>query len=99
MHSPHRKPAKNSKQIIKQYYYKTISVHQQGPGSSSLTLFYAPSVYQQWLVIKGILSSLPQSLPGVCWDHDHLCTDKKENKIFLIYKEIQMGAVVKSYCI
>jgi hypothetical protein len=26
-----------------------------------------------------------------------LCTDKKEKKIFLIYKEIQMGAVAKSY--
>jgi hypothetical protein len=25
------------------------------------------------------------------------CTDKKENKIFLIFKEIQNGAVVKSY--
>jgi hypothetical protein len=25
------------------------------------------------------------------------CTDKKENKIFLIYKEIQMGSVAKSY--
>jgi hypothetical protein len=24
-------------------------------------------------------------------------TDKKENKIFLMYKEIQMGAVAKSY--
>jgi hypothetical protein len=24
-------------------------------------------------------------------------TDKKENKIFLIYKDIQMGAVAKSY--
>ncbi len=24
-------------------------------------------------------------------------TDKKENKIFLIYKEIQSGAVAKSY--
>jgi hypothetical protein len=24
-------------------------------------------------------------------------TDKKENKIFLIYKEIQMGSVAKSY--
>jgi hypothetical protein len=24
------------------------------------------------------------------------CTDKKENKIFLIYKEIQSGAVAKS---
>ncbi len=25
------------------------------------------------------------------------CPDKKENKIFLIYKEIQKGAVAKSY--
>ncbi len=25
------------------------------------------------------------------------CTDKKENKIFLIYKDIQSGAVAKSY--
>ncbi len=25
------------------------------------------------------------------------CTDKKENNIFLIYKEIQKGAVAKSY--
>jgi hypothetical protein len=25
------------------------------------------------------------------------CTDKKENKIFLIYKEIQKGAVAQSY--
>jgi hypothetical protein len=28
---------------------------------------------------------------GTCY------TDKKENKIFLIYKEIQKGAVAKSY--
>jgi hypothetical protein len=25
------------------------------------------------------------------------CTDKKENKIFLIYKEIHFGAIAKSY--
>jgi hypothetical protein len=25
------------------------------------------------------------------------CTDKKEKKIFLIYKKIQMGVVAKSY--
>ncbi len=25
------------------------------------------------------------------------CTDKKENEIFLIYKEIQMGSVARSY--
>jgi hypothetical protein len=28
---------------------------------------------------------------------DRKCTDKKENHIFLIYKEIQSGAVAKSY--
>jgi hypothetical protein len=28
---------------------------------------------------------------------DALCTDKKENQIFLIYREIQSGAVAKSY--
>jgi hypothetical protein len=28
---------------------------------------------------------------------DLLYTDKKENKIFPIYKEIQIGAVAKSY--
>jgi hypothetical protein len=27
----------------------------------------------------------------------HVCIDKKENQIFLIYKEIQNGAVAKSY--
>ncbi len=26
-----------------------------------------------------------------------LCTDEKEHKIFLIYKEIQIGSVAKSY--
>jgi hypothetical protein len=28
---------------------------------------------------------------------DYYCTDKKENQTFLIYKEIQSGAVAKSY--
>ncbi len=30
-------------------------------------------------------------------DNSILYTDKKENRIFLIYKEIQSGAVAKSY--
>jgi hypothetical protein len=30
------------------------------------------------------------------WMRIH-CTDKKENQIFLMYKEIQSGAVAKSY--
>ncbi len=39
-----------------------------------------------------------------CWNHVHwtpaqlsACTDKNEKKIFLIYREIQSGAVAKSY--
>jgi hypothetical protein len=28
---------------------------------------------------------------------ERICTDRKENEIFLIYKEIQMGEVAKSY--
>jgi hypothetical protein len=35
-----------------------------------------------------VLPPLPTSLT---------CTDKKENLIFLIYREIQSGAVAKSY--
>jgi hypothetical protein len=33
----------------------------------------------------------------VCLSADESCTDKKDNKIFLIYREIQSGAVAKSY--
>ncbi len=33
------------------------------------------------------------SVPGGCTVY----TDKKENKIFLNYKEVQKGAVAKSY--
>jgi hypothetical protein len=39
------------------------------------------------------LSVVPGYLLGV----GSTITDKKENKIFLICKEIQMGAVAKSY--
>jgi hypothetical protein len=36
--------------------------------------------------------------PGfLCVLYIFSCTDKKENKIFLIYKEIQMGSGVKSW--
>ncbi len=28
---------------------------------------------------------------------ESVCTDKKENQIFLMYKEIQNGSVAKSY--
>jgi hypothetical protein len=31
------------------------------------------------------------------YDYVTYCTDKKENPIFLIYKEFQSGAVAKSY--
>ncbi len=38
---------------------------------------------------------IPRYSQGACDDHEY--TDKKDNKIFLIHKEIQMGAVAKSY--
>ncbi len=42
--------------------------------------------------------SLSLSSPCVVTDTACLCyTDKKENQIFLVYKEIQIGTVVKSY--
>jgi hypothetical protein len=45
--------------------------------------------------------SPPQSLSAHRGSHpkvmQSLHTDKKENKIFLIYREIQSGAVAKSY--
>jgi hypothetical protein len=38
---------------------------------------------------------IPRYSQAACVYHE--CTDKKENPIFLIYKEIQNGAVAKSY--
>jgi hypothetical protein len=45
---------------------------------------------------KSIGSRFLASASAIQWVQLHL-TDKKENKIFLIYKEIQIGAVAKSY--
>ncbi len=39
-------------------------------------------------------------LPFLCLklpEYKVLCTDKKEYEIFLLYKDIQMGSVAKSY--
>jgi hypothetical protein len=41
-------------------------------------------------------SGVPAESSGSMFPHIQY-TDKKENKIFLIYKEIQMGAVAMSY--
>jgi hypothetical protein len=38
---------------------------------------------------------IPRYSQGACDNHEY--TDKKEKKIFFIYKEIQNGAVAKSY--
>jgi hypothetical protein len=35
--------------------------------------------------------------PSLLFPREIRCTDKKVNQIFLIYKEIQNGAVAKSY--
>ncbi len=39
------------------------------------------------------LGDMPGDLDILCT----MCTDKKENKIFPIYEEIQMGSGAKSY--
>ncbi len=41
--------------------------------------------------------TLSKVLPYQILIHFSLYTDKKENNIFLIYKDIQMGSVAKSY--
>jgi hypothetical protein len=50
--------------------------------------------------VSAIGAATPRAdTPGIYDRHSHLakCTDKKENQIFLIFKEIQNGAVAKSY--
>jgi hypothetical protein len=51
-------------------------------------------VYTEYKVLPAVLptSSVPELLVLMVG-----YTDKKEKKIFLIFKEIQMGAVAKSY--
>jgi hypothetical protein len=47
---------------------------------------------------KGVLLGSPSlEFTQFAWLRARLCTDKKEKKNFLIYKEIQKGAVAKSY--
>jgi hypothetical protein len=49
-----------------------------------------------FLLFLGRLYPSPWSLPPV-GSGGFLCTDEKENQIFLIYREIQNGAVAKPY--
>ncbi len=62
------------------------------PITISLHRMAVPLLPQSWQSAKLFLQSselgLPQPLPR---------TDEKENKIFLIYQEIQNGAVAKLY--
>jgi hypothetical protein len=49
---------------------------------------------------SSVLASISFMTSGICKISrvlKRIYTDKKENEIFLIYKEIQMGAVAKSY--
>jgi hypothetical protein len=46
---------------------------------------------------KGVLLQSPSlEFTQFTWPRARLCTDKKENQIFLIFKEIQSGATAKS---
>jgi hypothetical protein len=55
-----------------------------------IELIYTPSPY----AYRDLGYLGPSGAPLSAGDS---CTDKKENKIFLIYKEIQMGSGAKSY--
>ncbi len=44
-----------------------------------------------------LISICAQDLTYLHSMYSYIYTDKKENQIFLIYKEIQSGAVAKSY--
>ncbi len=53
-------------------------------------------------ISKGyVIFIIPILGSGICRDTIRLwyahCTDKKDTKLFLIYKEIQMGSGAKSY--
>ncbi len=66
------------------------------PGSVLFAQATSPPLHDSNLWMKPSTSSsptaeMPRILCCCC------CTDKKEYKIFLIYKEIQSGAVAKSY--
>jgi hypothetical protein len=51
------------------------------------------------LPFTAIFARTKETIPCFMVDSycDPLCTDKKENQIFLVYKEIQNRAVAKSY--
>ncbi len=62
-----------------------------------LAFVYLPlGVHGVILVLNSFESSKMSSYQHILIMYEK-CTDKKENKIFLIYKEIQMGAVARSY--
>jgi hypothetical protein len=48
-------------------------------------------------LLSAVLFRPSPSAPTAGWFLNFPYTDKKENQIFLIYKEIQNGAVAKSY--
>ncbi len=52
---------------------------------------------QSQTVASGVVRQGRRHGPSITYKITPSCTDKKENKIFLIYKEIQNGAVAKSY--
>jgi hypothetical protein len=54
-------------------------------GTRHFYIGFSPALHLQWGEISTIM--------GFLWSY----TDKKENQIFLIYKEIQSGAVAKSF--
>ncbi len=58
-------------------------------------MFFVPTLFVQKVCVVGPTVT---GVHDLALFHDVACihTDKKENQIFLIYKEIQNGAVAKS---
>jgi hypothetical protein len=54
-------------------------------------------LYSISLICGGVLNRLSLTFYQKISEERGACTDKKENQIFLIKKEIQSGAVAKSY--
>jgi hypothetical protein len=80
---------------ISSYIRKPCLVHDFATAPLKISLYIKKMLFSFlsvcWHVIKGCHSSRINVLSNAT------CTDKKDNQIFLIYKENQSGAAAKSY--
>ncbi len=85
--------------------YKNNSLHSSYSGCSVAELLVRPLEAGPSLILCSALQAHENEGAFSCWAlhnatkpfYSGSCTDKKENQIFLIFKEIQSGAFAKSY--